>query len=43
MDAPPRLLLGKIEKGELGFKTGRGFYVYPGPACQNVSWLKGEE
>jgi 3-hydroxybutyryl-CoA dehydrogenase len=40
-DAPPRLLLEKIEKGELGVKTGKGFYAYPNPAYQNPSWLKG--
>ncbi len=33
-DAPPRLLLDKIEKGDLGVKSGRGFYTYPQPAFQ---------
>jgi 3-hydroxybutyryl-CoA dehydrogenase len=41
-DAPPRLLLDKIEKGELGVKTGKGFYTYPNPAYQDPAWLKGE-
>jgi 3-hydroxybutyryl-CoA dehydrogenase len=41
-DAPPHLLLDKIEKGELGIKAGKGFYTYPNPAYQNPSWLKGE-
>lgn len=40
-DLPPRLLLDKIEKGELGIKTGKGFYGYPNPAYQDPSWLKG--
>jgi 3-hydroxybutyryl-CoA dehydrogenase len=40
-DAPPRLLLDKIEKGTLGMKTGSGFYTYPDPAYQDPSWLKG--
>lgn len=40
-DAPPRILLDKIEKGEMGVKTGRGFYTYPNPAYQDPSWLKG--
>jgi len=39
-DRPPRLLLDKIEKGELGVKTGRGFYTYPDPAYQDPSWLR---
>jgi 3-hydroxybutyryl-CoA dehydrogenase len=39
-DAPPRLLLEKIEKGELGVKTGQGFYTYPHPAYQDPAWLR---
>ena len=41
-DAPPRLLLDKVERGELGVKTGRGFYAYPEPAFQDPGWLKGQ-
>ena len=40
-DAPPRLLLEKIERGELGVKTGKGFYAYPNPAFEDPSWLQG--
>jgi 3-hydroxybutyryl-CoA dehydrogenase len=40
-DAPPRLLLEKIERGELGVKTGKGFYEYPNPAFEDPSWLQG--
>ncbi len=40
-DAPPRFLSDKIERGELGIKTGKGFYIYPNPAFQNPSWLRG--
>lgn len=40
-DYPPGLLLDKIEKGELGIKTGKGFYCYPNPAYQNPDWLMG--
>jgi len=40
-DLPPRLLVNKIERGELGIKTGKGFYGYPNPAYQDPSWLKG--
>ncbi|MBO0780230.1 MAG: hypothetical protein J2P37_15505 [Ktedonobacteraceae bacterium] len=42
-DLPPRVLLDKIEQGELGLKTGKGFYSYPQPAFQNPGWLRGEE
>ena len=41
-DAPPKLLLDKIEKGELGMKTGKGFYTYPDPAFEAPGWLKGD-
>jgi len=30
-DKPPRALEEKIKKGELGVKTGKGFYTYPNP------------
>ncbi|MBC7234464.1 MAG: 3-hydroxyacyl-CoA dehydrogenase family protein [Chloroflexi bacterium] len=40
-DLPPRILLDKIERGELGVKTGKGFYTYPNPAYENPDWLKG--
>ena len=33
--------MGKIERGELGVKTGKGFYTYPNPAWQDPEWLKG--
>ena len=39
-DAPPKLLLEMIEKGELGVKTGKGFYSYPDPAFQQPGWLR---
>jgi 3-hydroxybutyryl-CoA dehydrogenase len=42
-DYPPKLLLDKIEKGELGVKTGKGFYTYPNPAFEQPSWLKGSK
>ena len=39
-DAPPRILLEKTERGDLGRKTGRGFYTYPHPAYEDPNWLK---
>jgi 3-hydroxybutyryl-CoA dehydrogenase len=39
-DAPPRLLLDKIERGELGLKTGKGFYTYPNPRFLDPDWLR---
>jgi 3-hydroxybutyryl-CoA dehydrogenase len=41
-DAPPKLLLDKIERGEFGMKTGKGFYTYPDPAFEAPGWLKGD-
>ncbi len=41
-DAPPGILLRKIERGELGVKTGRGFYGYPDPSYMEPGWLYGD-
>lgn len=41
-DYPPKLLLDKIDRGELGMKTGRGFYTYPDPVFEDPSWLKND-
>lgn len=41
-DAPPGLLLEMIERGELGVKTGKGFYTYPDPAYLEPDFLKGK-
>ena len=40
-DYPPMLLLDMVESGDLGVKTGKGFYSYPNPAYQDPEWLKG--
>ncbi len=42
-DYPPKFLLDKVERGELGVKTGKGFYTYPDPAFKQPSWLKGSK
>lgn len=39
-DAPPAMLLEKIDKGELGVKTGKGFYEYPNPSWKSADFLK---
>jgi 3-hydroxybutyryl-CoA dehydrogenase len=39
-DAPPKVLLDKIANGELGEKTGKGFYSYPNPVWQHADFLK---
>ena len=36
-----RLLQEYVEKGWLGVKSGRGFYIYPNPAFEDPEWLKG--
>jgi len=41
-DAPPGMLLEMIERGELGVKTGKGFYTYPDPAYLEPGFLKGK-
>lgn len=42
-DAPPPLLTDKVARGELGVKTGRGFYSYPNPAFEDPAWLHGDD
>ena len=38
-DAPPKLLLDRVERNELGVKTGRGFYDYPEPEYERADFL----
>jgi len=38
-DKPPDALADKIKKGELGVKTGRGFYRYPNPEFLHPDFL----
>lgn len=38
-DHPPKALKKKIEAGELGVKTGKGFYGYPNPAYLSSDFL----
>jgi len=41
-DKPPKILVEKVKKGELGVKTGKGFYQYPNPSFKRPRWLKRE-
>jgi 3-hydroxybutyryl-CoA dehydrogenase len=38
-DQPPEALKAMVERGELGFKTGKGFYDYPQPAYKKPGFL----
>jgi len=39
-DAPPKVLLDKIAQGDLGVKTGKGFYSYPEPEWESPRFLE---
>jgi len=41
-DEPPTALKEKIDRGELGIKTGKGFYTYPDPECARDEFLLGK-
>ena len=41
-DHPPKALRDMIERGELGMKTGKGFYAYPNPEFSRPEFLKGK-
>ena len=43
VDKPPSFLENMIQKGELGVKTGKGFYTYPNPKYENPEWLQGSD
>lgn len=38
-DMPPPILTEKVARGDLGQKTGRGFYSYPNPAYADPDFL----
>ncbi len=38
-DEPPAALTDKVARGELGVKTGKGFYQYPDPECAREDFL----
>ncbi len=39
-DRPPQFLLDMIDQGQLGVKSGAGFYKYPNPPYEDEDWLK---
>jgi 3-hydroxybutyryl-CoA dehydrogenase len=41
-DKPPKALMEKIKKGELGMKSGKGFYAYPNPEFLKPDFLTGK-
>ena len=42
-DKPPDALMEKIKKGELGIKTGKGFYTYPNPEFLQFDFLNSKK
>ena len=38
-DLPPPILTDRVDRGELGVKSGRGFYEYPDPAWRRADFL----
>jgi 3-hydroxyacyl-CoA dehydrogenase len=40
-DRPPDALKAMVDRGELGVKTGKGFYTYPDPEFSDPDFLKG--
>jgi 3-hydroxybutyryl-CoA dehydrogenase len=38
-DKPAEILVEKVTRGELGVKTGKGFYTYPNPNYEKPGWL----
>ncbi|MHB8646179.1 MAG: 3-hydroxyacyl-CoA dehydrogenase family protein [Thermomicrobiales bacterium] len=38
-DRPPNILTDRVARGDLGMKTGRGFYTYPNPAWAAPDFL----
>jgi 3-hydroxybutyryl-CoA dehydrogenase len=42
-DQPSAVLHEKLAKGDLGEKSGRGFYSHPDPEYTWAGWLAGED
>jgi 3-hydroxybutyryl-CoA dehydrogenase len=39
-DRPPAILLERVGRGDLGIKSGKGFYSYPDPAYCDPDWIR---
>ena len=39
-DKPPDALLEMVKRGDLGVKSGKGFYTYPDPEFLNPDFLR---
>ncbi len=42
-DLPPHILTDRVARGDLGMKTGCGFYIYPNPAWAQSDFLKPDD
>jgi len=42
-DKPPEALLDMINRGELGVKSGKGFYTYPDPEFLRPDFMTPKE
>ena len=38
-DKPPKALLEMIKRGDLGVKSGKGFYIYPDPEFMRTDFI----
>jgi len=41
-DKPPGMLDDMVKKGQLGVKSGKGFYSYPNPSYKQDGWIRGK-
>ncbi len=42
-DDPPDFLVEMVDRGDLGRKSGRGFYTYPNPSWERTDWPRDAE
>jgi 3-hydroxybutyryl-CoA dehydrogenase len=39
LDKPPKKLLDMVKRGDMGLKTGKGFYTYPNPESLQPNFI----